>query len=183
MATPRNDAKCTEFNSFVNYDAGNENISSTVPITPAPEKPTDPNGYAPTQVDAGSSDTIPAYLPADAAVKTPPVVGWLICVAGICRGQDFHLHSDWNYVGRDPTLDVVIPDPKVDKQPMIRIAYEPRMRTFTVAPCERATNLSYCGGEALYAPRQLKAYDRISLGDTELMFIPLCGELFVWEEK
>lgn len=41
--------------------------------------------------------------------------------------------------------------------------------------------LAYCNNEALYTYRALKAYDRIELGESELMFIPLCGSHFSWE--
>ena len=29
---------------------------------------------------------------------------------------------------------------------------------------------------------QMKAYDRLQLGDAEMMLIPCCGETFDWQE-
>ena len=42
--------------------------------------------------------------------------------------------------------------------------------------------LSYVNGEVLLDTRQLKANDRIKVGSTELIFIPLCSDNFNWEE-
>ena len=32
------------------------------------------------------------------------------------------------------------------------------------------------------APQEIKKYDKIEVGSTVLLFIPLCGEEFSWEE-
>lgn len=108
-------------------------------------------------------------------------VGWLICIKGSCKGKDFHLHNGWNYIGRDPKADVYIDDPKVSAT-MARVSYDSRGRGFAIAPSDQAKNLTYCGNKPLYTPKDLNAYDVISVGDTDLIFVPLCGEHFAWEE-
>lgn len=113
--------------------------------------------------------------------KARAVVGWLICVKGACKGQDYRLHDGWNYIGRASDLDVSIDDPKISRR-MVKIAYESRSRTFVLAPCEDTKDIAYCCDKPLYSTHELSAYDRISVGDTDLMFLPLCGENFVWEE-
>ena len=31
-------------------------------------------------------------------------------------------------------------------------------------------------------PEELRPYDRVEISDTALVFVPLCGEQFCWEE-
>ena len=37
-------------------------------------------------------------------------------------------------------------------------------------------------GDEVIQAADLKAYDRIELGETQLLFIPLCGENFAWDQ-
>jgi hypothetical protein len=41
--------------------------------------------------------------------------------------------------------------------------------------------LTYLNGEVLLETKRLHANDRIKLGSTELIFIPLCSDNFQWE--
>ena len=111
-----------------------------------------------------------------------PTVGWVICIKGCCKGQDFRLHTGWNYIGRSSENEICIPDPQVGKVNMCKIAYDNRGRSFVVAPGESTRNLTYIGNTPLLMPQKIDAYDVITVGDTELMFVPLCGEHFAWEE-
>lgn len=108
------------------------------------------------------------------------VVGWLVCTQGSNIGRDYRLHVGWNYIGRDSSADIYLPDAKVSHQ-MAKICYDPETRTFGVAPCDGARSLCYLNGKPLRGDRDLVAYDRIKVGDTELMLIPLCSEKFAWE--
>ena len=119
--------------------------------------------------------------------NTHATFGWLICVHGDLKGQDFRLHSGHNYIGRNVKggvqWDINIPDRKVSSKGMARVTYDTRNRRFTTASHGTAENIAYCNDEPLDAvSRPLVAYDRISIGDTDLVFIPLCGEKFSWEE-
>lgn len=110
------------------------------------------------------------------------VTGWLVCTKGCAVGRDFRLHNGWNYIGRDESLDISLEDQRVDRRPMVKVAYDDRSRSFTVAPCEGAKNLAYLNGAALFAPAQFKAYERLQLGESELMMVPLCSSEFTWND-
>jgi hypothetical protein len=60
------------------------------------------------------------------------------------------------------------------------IAYEPKRRNFYLQPGE-ASGLTYLNDEYITVSRMLSSRDIIELGDSKLMFIPLCGEDFSWE--
>lgn len=120
--------------------------------------------------------------PIDPEGKNIATVGWLVSVKGACVGQDFRLHSGWNYVGRGSGVDVRIPDSKVSMGGIIRIGFVSDERMFYVVPCENARNIAKRNGKSILSLQELEAYDRIIVGDTELVFVPLCSEKFTWEE-
>lgn len=111
-----------------------------------------------------------------------PTVGWLVCIKGNSKGADYKLHAGWNYIGRDYGNEVVIPDPMVDRKNMAKVAYDEKGKIFVVAAGDSTRNLAYLNNKPLLMPQTIEAYDVLTLGNTELMFVPLCGEHFVWGE-
>lgn len=111
-----------------------------------------------------------------------PVVGWLVCIKGSCKGKDFRLHSDRNYIGRGENLDINVPDTKVSRGASIQLAYDPISRIFYVAACSGAQQNSYLNGRLLMGDRELQTGDKLRLGETELIFVPLCTSNFSWED-
>lgn len=138
------------------------------------------DGYQPTVPLEPSYGVTEVITDEDSIFNVNLVVGWLVCTKGANIGQDYRLHVGWNYIGRDSTMDVYLPDPKVSHR-MAKISYDPESRTFGIAPCEGAKSLSYLNDKPLRGDRDVEAYDRIRIGDTELMLIPLCSDKFAWE--
>lgn len=62
------------------------------------------------------------------------------------------------------------------------VSYDGKKRATFLLPGD-AQGLVYLNGEAVYAPAQLEAFDQIELGKSKLLFIPLCGGNFEWEEE
>ena len=60
------------------------------------------------------------------------------------------------------------------------LIYEPRQRQFFLqaGPGE---GLTYLNDALLFDHAELHAYDRISLGRAEFLFLPLCGPSFSWD--
>lgn len=110
-----------------------------------------------------------------------PVVGWLVCLRGPDRGRDFRLHAEKNFIGRAPSMDVCIPgDDTVSRDNHATVSYNPKKNAFKLLPGE-ARGLVYRNGDEVAEPVDLAPFDKIELGQTELMFVPLCGAKFRWE--
>ena len=112
-----------------------------------------------------------------------PIVGWLICVKGPNRGKDYRLHSGTNFIGRSKEMDVCIEnDQTISKRNAASISYDDRTKSFFIEKGE-VRNLIYLNGKSVRSDADLTVYDRIEIGSTELVFIPLCGEKFNWQDN
>ncbi len=110
-----------------------------------------------------------------------PVVGWFVCVEGVDRGRDFRIRSEKNFVGRSESMDVCIPgDETVSRENHAIVSFNPKNRQFKLHPGD-SRGLVYLNGEEVDSPAPLKAGDHVELGQTKLLFVPLCGESFSWE--
>ena len=111
-----------------------------------------------------------------------PVVGWLVCVKGPEMGRDYRLHSGTNFIGRSKRMDVCIEnDTAISREAAASISYDDRSRGFFIQKGE-VLNLIYLNGKALRSDADLNIYDRIEIGNTMLVFVPLCGQQFNWQE-
>lgn len=111
-----------------------------------------------------------------------PVTGWLVCMTGEERGKDYRLHMGKNFVGRSPSMDVVlVDDKKIAREKHCSVIYEPKRNVFYLST--EGSNLVYLNDELLEAARELKEDDRITIGDTTLIFIPFCRGNRKWEEE
>lgn len=150
----------------------------------------------------GGSETVPSFKPnrrmertlIDDELKSEQlpqqdrhrkrrVVGWMVGVKGICRGVDYRLHEGKNYIGRDRDCDVEVNDPKVSVGNVAQVVFDPRSKRFFSSDCDGTATICYLNGEPLLGRSELKRYDRIELGDSMLLFIPLCGEEFTWNDE
>lgn len=109
-----------------------------------------------------------------------PCVGWLVALSGAHIGTDFRLKEGKNFVGRDPKMDVaLIGDKSVSRNRHAIIVYEPKEHLYLVQPGEAST-LVYKNNEVVLTPMKLSAYDLITVGDVNLLFMPLCNKNFNW---
>ncbi len=128
--------------------------------------------------------------PADAGKTVPlerkkrgidPVVGWLVCVEGADRGQDYRLRSERNYIGRGETMDVRIEhDETISRERHASVSFNPKNNQFKLHPGE-GRGLVYLNEVDVDAATPLESGDIIELGQTKLMFVPLCDEAFTWD--
>jgi hypothetical protein len=112
--------------------------------------------------------------------KADPVVGWLVCLDGPDRGRDFRLHSEKNFIGRSPAMDVCIPsDDTVSREKHGVVIFDPKKQVFWALPGD-SSGLVYLNGEIVHTPTQLSAHDTLEIGQTKLVLIAFCGEKYNW---
>lgn len=110
-----------------------------------------------------------------------PVVGWLVCVEGADRGRDFRIRSEKNFVGRAESMDICIPgDDTVSRENHAIVSFNPKTRQFKLHPGD-SRGLVYLNGDEVDGPSALKEGDVVELGQTKLMFVPLCDDTFTWD--
>lgn len=112
-----------------------------------------------------------------------PVVGWLVCISGRERGRDYRIHGDNNFIGRSTNMDICIQgDESISKVRHAVISYDSRSNVFYLASGE-GRSLIRLNDKPVLGMVELKAMDIVEIGMTRLMFVPLCGENFVWEKE
>lgn len=123
------------------------------------------------------------YMPKDMDLNPAefrPVVGWLVCTEGKHKGQSFNLYHGKNFIGRNSDMDVWLKnDPSVSRNRHAIIIYEPRERVFFAQPGE-SHELFYVNDSVVLSTTQLKDRDKISVGETTLVFVPFCNSDFSW---
>ena len=114
-----------------------------------------------------------------------PVVGWLVVINTSSKGRSFNLTCNKNTLGRTGNGNIV--DISLDEDTTISrgtqaiIIYEPRERQFFLQTSNGKT-LLYHNDQLVMTFVELNAYDKISIGKTQLVFVPLCGSKFSWDE-
>ncbi|HIR28047.1 MAG TPA: FHA domain-containing protein [Candidatus Choladousia intestinigallinarum] len=113
---------------------------------------------------------------------TEPVVGYLIAIEGAYFGEGFKLKTGRNFIGRSPEMDIQLSlDLSVSRRKHAIIIYEPRARIFIAQPGE-SRELFYLNDQVVLNNVTMKPYDILTIGETKLLLLPLCGENFTWDD-
>lgn len=162
----------------------------TVPLEPEPTAPVENDdctvGFFDDMFNAAPANT-GSRTPSKASAPVPvankvstPCVGWLIALGGEHLGTDFRLKVGKNFIGRSQQMDIALAEDKsVSRDRHAIVVYEPKAHLYLVQPGE-SSSLVYRNNEVVLTPMKLDAYDVITVGDVNLLFIPLCGERFNW---
>ncbi|MBR1866293.1 MAG: FHA domain-containing protein [Lachnospiraceae bacterium] len=135
---------------------------------------------SPKTESVGVSPAAPPVVKAPVAKLGTPCVGWLIALGGAHIGTDFRLKVGKNFIGRSPQMDVALTEDKsVSRDRHAVVVYEPREHLYLVQPGEAST-LVYRNEQVVLSPVKLEAYDVITVGDVNLLFMPLCNKEFNW---
>lgn len=118
------------------------------------------------------------------AVQQKPkrkITGWLVCIKGELEGAVYELKSGKNTIGGDSKLDIVLAEDKqVARGCQMVVTYDPETRSF-VANAGTSRELSYLNGQVVLFNQAMQNRDILQIGGETLLFIPLCGEDFAWE--
>ena len=118
-------------------------------------------------------------------MRSLPAVGWLVVVAGPGLGSDFRLVQGANRIGRQANLEVCLDfgassDASVSREALAVVVFDHHKQEFFI---ERGNsrNLPLLNGDAIRGEPTLKAHDVIQVGETRLLFVPLCHPGLHWE--
>ena len=112
-----------------------------------------------------------------------PVCGWIVCIDGPRQGKDYQVVQGKNFVGGADKMDPQIRGNKeFPRRNHAVIVFDPKKRETVLLPGD-ANGIVYLNGNALYAPTPLNPYDEIELGKSKFLFVPFCGDHFMWGQK
>ena len=151
------------------------------PVQPIPMQP------QPMMQPAPFQPPLPGFYPSQnppAPVQErnqTPVVGWLVCISGSSYGKTYPIRENKNYIGRSASMDIRIEnDHSVSREKHGVITYVPKKRTFLAMPGE-SRELYYVNDDVVLDTVELHKNDKIEIGKSLLLFVPLCGENFAWD--
>ena len=111
-----------------------------------------------------------------------PVVGWLVCIQGESQGKSFELYEGKNSIGRMRANKVCLADENsVSREEHASVIFDARNTVFYIHQ-GKSDKITYLNNNPVFMPQQLNRFDKIQLGDCELLFIPLCSDGFKWED-
>jgi hypothetical protein len=121
--------------------------------------------------------------------RLDPVVGWLVAVAGPALGRDFRIHWGNNSIGRDPDEPICLAeDESVSGKGHAFVIYDTRNNNFLLkAGSGNVRGLVHIGNEEngplklVVEAVELEPYLPIHIGNSKLIFVPLCSDMFTWQ--
>jgi hypothetical protein len=116
------------------------------------------------------------------AFEADPVVGWLVVVGGPGIGQYRPIFEGNNTVGRSAQNRIAIDfgDDAISGEEQAYIRYDSSDRSFLFVPNLAKTNVVSLNDKRPTAAVELQAMDVITMGRTQLVFVPFCGPDFDW---
>ena len=113
-----------------------------------------------------------------------PVVGWLVVIGGPGLGACRPIYEGNNSVGRDSGQRIPIDfgDDAISSEEQAFIRYDSVDRKFLLVPNLAKTNIVAVNERKPTGAVELGAMDLITMGRTQLVFVPFCGAEFDWAE-
>lgn len=113
-----------------------------------------------------------------------PVVGFLIVIGGPGLGASRAIFEGNNTVGRSATnrIPLNFGDDTISAEAQAYIRYDSTDRSFLFVPNLAKTNVVSVNDKRPASAVELKAMDIVTLGRTQVAFLPFCGPEFDWSE-
>jgi len=118
------------------------------------------------------------------AFHQDPVVGWLVVVGGPGLGAFRPIYEGNNAVGRSKHQRIPLDfgDDTISSEEQAYIRYDSMDRSFLFVPNLSKTNIVAINDKKPTGALKLELMDVITMGRTQLAFVPFCGEEFDWSE-
>lgn len=116
------------------------------------------------------------------AFDQDPVVGWLVVVGGPGIGQFRPIFEGNNSLGRAESNRIAIDfgDDAISSEEQAYIRYDSAERSFLFVPNLAKTNVVSLNEKRPTGAVELAQMDVITMGRTQLVFVPFCGADFDW---
>lgn len=112
-------------------------------------------------------------------LRFSPPVGWLVCTDGADKGKDYRIIHGRNLIGRGGNSNIrIIRDMAVSDQEHAELMYD-NDDGFLFRHLKGAS-LAKVNGKSAREFVKIKRGDVIQVGQTMLLFVPLCDENFSW---
>jgi hypothetical protein len=113
-----------------------------------------------------------------------PAVGFLIIVGGPGLGSYRPIFEGNNTIGRskDNRIPLDFGDDAISNEAQAYLRYDSSDRSFLFVPNLAKTNIVSVNDKRPAGPVPLQAMDVITLGRTQVAFLPFCGSEFDWSE-
>ncbi len=118
------------------------------------------------------------------AFEQDPVVGWLVVVGGPGIGRFRPIFEGNNTVGRSTSQRIPLDfgDDTISSEEQAYIRYDSSARSFLFVPNLAKTNVVSLNDKRPTGAVELSQMDVITVGRTQLVFVPFCGTDFDWAE-
>lgn len=113
-----------------------------------------------------------------------PVVGWLVVVGGPGLGSYRPIFEGNNTIGRaaGQRIPLDFGDDAISSEEQAYLRYDSSSRSFLFVPNLAKTNIVSINDKRPTGAVELNQMDVITIGRTQLVFVPFCGPEFDWAE-
>ena len=113
-----------------------------------------------------------------------PVVGWLVVIGGPGLGAFRAVYEGNNTIGRNASQRIPIDfgDDAISAEEQAFLRYDSADRQFLLVPNLAKTNVIAVNEMKPTSAVKLAAMDVITMGRTQMVFVPFCGADFDWSE-
>lgn len=113
-----------------------------------------------------------------------PVVGWLVIVGGPGLGAFRPIYEGNNTIGRASTQRIPLNfgDDAISSEEQAYLRYDSIDRKFLLVPNLAKTNIVAVNDKKPTGAVELSPMDLVTVGRTQLAFVPFCGMEFDWSE-
>jgi hypothetical protein len=116
--------------------------------------------------------------------KEGPVVGWFVVVKGPGKGLSRPVYYGNNTIGRDSSQRVPLNfgDDTISSEQQAYLRYDSVDRSYLLIPNLAKSNMVSVNQQRPTEPTKLSHGDIIEVGQTALVFVPLCSADFDWAD-
>ena len=158
--------------------SASEDVPQSRVMRPGVSRQPTPDGSSRTQLVRGKS------LVKRTEFHQDPVVGWLVVIGGPGLGAFRPIFEGNNTIGRSSgqRIPVDFGDETISSEEQAYIRYDSVDRRFLLVPNLAKTNIVAVNDGKPTSAVELTAMDVITMGHTQLVFVPFCGHDFDWAE-